>query len=347
MTISRQKLYAFGEAFGDSATCYKPGGRIYGGGGGNSGGTSSTMQSIPDELKPLASAYTGKAIGLTNEGFTPYGGDRYEGLNGTQNLGIGMTQGRAMNGDATVNAGRSYLQSQLNSGPQQATSNAFAQSGGQATSNAFAQSGAQATSNPYAQQQNPYLDSMVKKAQASVLGNAQAADMRSGSFGNSGVAEQAARQMGEVATNMYGNAYNGQAQLAESGASRNDALRQLQANLAESGASRNDSMRQLQANLMESGASRNDAMLQNYRSNNLNAAQLGLGYGDQAYKDAGQLMKAGQIQQDQGQQGRDFQFSQFQEQQNKPYKDLAAMSGVFGSNLGSSSSTTQTGGGGK
>lgn len=286
MTISRQKLYAFGEAFGDSATRSKPGGRVYGGGGGGMAPPTTTTSTagIPNELKPLATAYTNKAMGLSDQGFTPYGGQRYEGLNASQNAGIGMTQNRAVNGDATINAGRSYLQNSLNSGPQQATAN------------------------PYAQQQNPYLDAQVNKAQASVLGNARAADMQSGSFGNSGVAEQAARQMGEVATNMYGGAYNNQAQLAES------------------------------------GASRNDSMYQNYKSNNLNAAQMGLTYGNQAYQDAGQLMKTGQIQQDQNQQFRDFDYSQFQEGQNKSYKDLAAMSGVFGSNLGSSSTSTQSGG---
>lgn len=287
MTISRQQLYALGEAFGESATHRKPGGRVYGGGGSGGGGTSTTLQSIPDELKPLASAYTNKAINLSNQGYQPYGGQRYEDLNTTQNLGIGMTQNRALYGDSTVNAGRDYLQNSLSSGPQQATAN------------------------PYAQQQNPYLDAMVNKAQANVLGNARAADMRSGSFGNSGVAEQAARQMGDVATNMYGGAYNNQAQLAEA------------------------------------GAGRNDAMLQNYRSNNLNAAQLGLNYGNQAYQDAGQLMRAGQIQQDQNQQNRDFNYSQFQDASNLPYKQLSAMSGVFGSNLGNSSTTTQSGGGGK
>ena len=77
----------------------------------------------------------------------------------------------------------------------------------------------------------------------------------------------------------------------------------------------------------------------------LNAAQLGLNYGNQAYTDAGQLMQAGQTLQDQQQQGLDFDYQQFLEQQNLPYKQLAAMSGVFGSNLGGSSTTTQTGGG--
>ena len=132
------------------------------------------------------------------------------------------------------------------------------------------------------------------------------AGARSGSFGNSGIAEQAAKQLGQVATDMYGNAYNQQAQLAESGAGRNDQARQ------------------------------------NYASNNLNAAGLGLQYGNAGYNDGSQLLKAGQIQQDQSQNNADFRYQQYQDQQNLPYKQLGAMSGVFGSNLGSASTTQQS-----
>ena len=288
MTTSRQELYAAGLPFGDSATRTKPGGRIYGGGGGGNnssgggGSTSVTSQSLPAELKPLATAYADKAMALGNTGFTPYYGQRNANLNLTQNLGLGMTQDRALNGDPTLNAGAGSLQRQLSSSP------------------------TGATNNPYAQQGNPYLDAMVNKAQASVLGNAQQAAVRSGSFGNSGIAEQAASKMGEVATNMYGGAYNQQAQLAES------------------------------------GAGRNDQALQNFAGNNLNASNQALQYGNQGYQDANQMMKAGQVMQDQKQNNLDFDYQQFTDAQNLPYKQLGAMSGVFGSNMGSSSSTTST-----
>lgn len=223
--------------------------------GGGGGGTSTTTQSIPSELKPLATAYTDKAINLGNQGFTPYGGQRFADLNTTQNLGLGMVQNRALNGSATMNNAEGNLNQMM---------------GGQ---------------------QNPYLDAMVNKAQANVLGNANAAAGRSGSFGNSGIAEAAARQMGDVATSMYGGAYE------------------------------SDQGRRMQA--------------------------IGMAptFGDAAYKDASQLMNAGQVMQDQQQQGLDFNYGQFQEAQNLPYKQLAGMSGVFGSNLGASSTTTQSGGG--
>lgn len=225
--------------------------RLYKGGGGES----TTVQNIPDELKPLASAYSNKAINLSNQGFTPYGGQRYADLNPTQQLGIGMVQDRALNGSQTMNNAEGALNQTI------------------------------------AGQSNPYLDAAVNKAQMNVLGNANAAGARSGSFGNSGIAEQAARQMGDVATKMYGDQYQ---------------------------------------------------FDQNQR---MNALQLAPTYGNQAYSNAQQLMNAGQIMQDQKQQNLDFNYGQFQEATNLPYKQLAAMSGVFGSNLGGSSTTKQSGGG--
>jgi hypothetical protein len=254
MNISRRALYAAGEPLGECATREECGRRVMGGGGGG-GGESKTVQSIPDELKPLASAYTNKAINLSNQGYTPYGGQRYADMNTTQNLGIGMIQDRALNGSQTMNNAESSLNQMI---------------GGQT---------------------NPYLDAMVNKAQGNVLGNANAAAARSGSFGNSGIAQQAAKQMGDVATSMYGGQYQF------------------------------DKGQQMQA--------------------------IGMAptFGNAAYQDAQQLLGAGQRMQDQQQQGLDHQYGQFQEASNLPYKQLSAMSGVFGSGLGSNSTTTQSGGG--
>ena len=224
--------------------------------GGGGGGSSTTTQSIAPELRPLASAYTDKAIGLSTQGFTPYGGQRFAGLNGTQQAVLGKIEQRALNCSATMDQAEGALGQMMQGGT------------------------------------NPYLQGMVDKAQQSVLGNANAAAARSGSFGNSGIAEAAAKEMSGIATSMFGNAYEG------------------------------DQARRMQA--------------------------IGMAptFGNAAYQDAGQLLNAGQLQQDQAQQGLDFGYQQFQEAQNKPYKDLAAMSGVFGSQpYGASSTTTQSGGG--
>jgi len=250
---SRRQLEQFGEPFGNSATRTQANKRIYGGGGGGSGGgTATTVQNIPEELKPLATAYTTKATGLSNQGYTPYSGQRYATLNPLQTTGITGIANRAMMGSPTVDNAEGEL-NQMISGTS-----------------------------------NPYLDSMVQQAQDSVRSNFNTSAINSGSFGNSGQQEAYARQLGNVATNMYGNAY------------------------------------------------------QQDRANQMQAIGMAPTFGNLAYQDAAQLMNAGQTMQDQEQQNRDFAYQQFQEEQNLPYKQLAAMAGVFGSNLGGSSTTTSS-----
>ena len=81
------------------------------------------------------------------------------------------------------------------------------------------------------------------------------------------------------------------------------------------------------------------------QANRMQAIGMAPQFGDMAYKDASQMLNAGQIMQDQSQNNLDFGYQQYLDQQNDPYKKLAAMSGVFGTNLGASSSTQSSGGG--
>ncbi|WP_288081115.1 hypothetical protein [Pseudomonas sp.] len=227
--------------------------------GGSSGGSSTTTQAIPQELKPLAKAYTQKAMDLGNQGFDPYIGNRFADLNQTQQQGLDMINQRALNGSQTMDNAEAALNANILGG-----------------------------------QTNPYLDQMVGRAQDSVRSQFNTGAVNSGSFGNSGLQEQFQRGLGDTAAQMYGNAYE------------------------------TDRNRQMQS---------------------IGMAQQ---FGNQDYQDANQLMQAGQIQQDQAQQGLDFNYQQFQDKENLPYKQLAAMSGVFSSGIGSTSSTTQkTSGGGK
>lgn len=223
---------------------------------GGGGGESRTVQDIPPELKPLASKYASDAINLSNQAYTPFTGQRFADMNQTQMQGLDAITQRAMQGSQTVNNAETQLNDIIAGG-----------------------------------NTNPYLDQMVGRAQDSVRSGFNTAAVNSGSFGNAGLAEQFQKGLGDVATSMYGNAYE------------------------------TDRGRQMQG---------------------IGMAQQ---FGNQAYTDAGQLLNAGQIMQDQQQQGLDFGYQQFQERQNDPYKKLAAMSGVFGSFPGQSSTTTQSGGG--
>lgn len=254
MTYSKRQLYALGETLGDSVTRKEAGRLICGGGGG--GGQSTTVQSIPEELKPLAEAYTQTAVNLNNTPYQAYGGQRYADLNGVQMAALNQTADRAMNGSETINNAEAALNQNIQGG-----------------------------------QTNPYLDQMVGKAQDSVRSQFNTGAVNSGSFGNAGLQQQFQEGLGDVASDMYGQAYD------------------------------QDKQRQMQS---------------------IGMAQQ---FGNQAYDDAGKLMAAGQTLQDQDQQQKDFQYQQSQDQQNDPYKKLAGMSGVFGSNLGQSAATTQSGGG--
>ena len=255
--ISKRQLYEAGEPLGNSATRTKPGGRIYGGGG--SGGGGSTTTNTPDPRFNQLIDYATQMAGKVNSaGFTPYGGQRFEDMNNTQRAGIDMITQRATGGDPTMNQANETLQQTLKGG-----------------------------------NTNPYLDAMVNKAQTGVMANMGALQARSGSFGNSGIAQNGAQQMGDIATQMYGNAYNTD------------------------------------------------------RANQMAALNLAPQYGNQKYTDAAQLMKAGGQVQDQAQQNKDFQYNQFQEQQNLPYKQMAAYSGLLGSAGSTGTSTTTQQGGGK
>lgn len=249
-TFSRRELYAVGEPLGDSATRIEPGRRIMGGGG---GGSSTTTPSIPAELKPLANLYVQQAQNIAQTPWQGYQGQRYADLNGTQNLGIGMIQNRALNGSQTMNNAEGAL-------------NQFIQGGNT----------------------NPYLDQMVSKAQNQVKSNFMNSAISSGSFGNSGLQQQYGQGLADIATQMYGNAYA-----------------------------------QDQANRMT-------------------AINMAPTFGNAAYQDAGQLINAGNLQQNNAQQKLDFGYQQFQDAQNYPFKQLQATGGVIGQNMGST--TTQSGG---
>ena len=223
--------------------------------GGGGGGSSVTRQEIPAELKPLATEYTNKAIGLSNQGYQAYGGQRYADMNQMQGAGVNMIADRALNGSPVMNQANSTLMQTMQGG-----------------------------------NTNPYLDQMVQKAQGSVQSNYNTAAINSGSYGNSGLAEQYQRNLGDVATQMYGNAYN------------------------------------------------------TNQANQLQALGMAQSYGNQAYTDASQLLRAGDTMQDQSQNNLDFGYQQWQNQQDDPYKKLQAMTGVMSNTAGSTTTTKQSGG---
>lgn len=266
--MNKRQLYAFGEPLGECVTRKECGRLVCGGGGG--GGSSTAMPEIPSELKPLANLYTNQATQLANTPFQAYTGQRFAGLNGTQNQALDMVQQRAQDGSPVMDQAGQTLTSALQGG-----------------------------------QTNPYLDSMVKRSQDSVSSQwnnmtkpqIESGMVNSGSFGNSGQQQMeglqqkaAVQQMSDISNQMYGNAYNTD------------------------------------------------------RANQMQALSVAPTYGNQAYTDAAQLLNAGNTQQNNAQQNKDFAFQQFQDAQNDPYKKLQAIGGVVGQSTGQK---TTTSGGGK
>ena len=225
---------------------------------GGGGGSTTTTQSIPTELKPLAKKYASDAMTLSDTPFNPYEDQRFTDVNAAQNNALWRTMVRSGAGSKTINNAEAALNQNINGG-----------------------------------QSNPYLDQMVGRAQDSVRSQFNTGAVNSGSFGNSGLQEQFQQGLGDVASQMYGQAYEG------------------------------DKARQMQS---------------------IGMAQQ---FGNQAYTDAEQMMKVGQFFDDKQQQNLDFDYQQFQEKENDPYKKLAAMSGVFSSGLGGTSTSKTSGGGGK
>lgn len=237
-------------------------------GGGSS--TSNSAISYPEEIKPLLQNVANISNDLYAKDWQGYGGQRFADLNGTQQQALQMASDRAVNGSPVMDAANQSLTGMLQGG-----------------------------------QTNPYLDQMVGKAQKSVMDSynlgtkpqMEAAMVGSGSFGNSGLQQLQQKSqsdlqdsLGNVATQMYGNAYN------------------------------------------------------TNQANQLQALGMAQSYGNQAYTDAGQLLKAGGTLQDQAQNNADFNYEQWQQQQDDPYKKLQAMTGVMSNTAGS---TTTTSGGGK
>lgn len=260
---------------------------------GGSGQSSSTTQSIPTELKPLAAAYSDKAMQLSNTPYQSYGGQQVADINGFQNSTTARLGQIFNTGDSSMNAARNAVTSGLTSGKA-------------------------ATANPYAGS-NQYLQQNIDAAMGDITRNYNDAIapglttqmVGSGSFGNTGNQAATQNSMNDLTKNLANTA---------SGMRMQDYTAQQQ--LAESYANRNDQMK---------------------------SQMLGLapGYESQAMNVANNFGQQANMYQDNQQQQLDAQYQNWSDMQNDPYKKLAAMSGVFGSGLGNTSSTKQSGGGGK
>lgn len=137
------------------------------------GGDQTTKQEIPKEFRPLAREYANRAMEIGNTDYTPYTDQRFAEFDPSQTQALSMIEQRALGGNPLQSASEDALLQNIQGG-----------------------------------QTNPFLDEMVGRAQENVLSQGRTAMVGSGSFGNSGVDETLTKGLGDVASQMYGSAYD-------------------------------------------------------------------------------------------------------------------------------------------
>lgn len=189
---------------------------------------------------------------------------------------------------------------------------------------------------------NPYTDQRFADLNADQMQGIDA--MMARAQGGSGTIQNAEQQLNQIIAGGQTNPYLDQmVQKAQDSVKSN-----FNTGAVNSGSFGNSGLQeQFQKGLSDTATQMYGNAYETDRARQMQGIGMAQQFGNQAYTDAEQMLKAGQIQQDQAQQGLDFNYQQWQEKENLPYKQLAAMSGVFSSGLGGQTVTTSKGGGGK
>jgi hypothetical protein len=300
--------------------------------------TATTESNVDPATAAFRDRYRQEALNTYGLPFTPYTGERVAGMTPEQQAAGGVFQQSVNNLPQTMG----QIQSLLGSGTTPVSS---AQNGllgqtqdylGQATQPMTA------TANAYAQQDNPYLQGTIAAANRGLVDSYNTITApkfaQAGSYGSSALAQyeaqeraNLARQMSDNANNLSYQGYNLGAQLAESGANRQDTLNNavagralsagsLLGGLGEQAAGRTDAMGNANANRYLTGAqqAQSAALLPNQIGQSL------LGYGNQ--------------QQLTNQMTNDAAYEEFMRSVNYPREQL----GLLGQAAGMQNGTTQT-----
>jgi hypothetical protein len=174
--------------------------------------TGSQRVNMPSWLQDPAQGLLSDAQKLSQQAYTPYGGQTVAGFDPYQTQGINQQAQLAQQGSQAYGMADQQLQRTLSGGGFQP-----------------------AASNPYAGS-NPYLSQQIDQAQGDVIRNynnvakpqTEASMVRSGSFGNSGLLQMQQQQqsdlqrnLGDISSGMRFNDYQMQAGLGENQANRN------------------------------------------------------------------------------------------------------------------------------
>jgi hypothetical protein len=286
--------------------------------------TTTSTSGMPSWVQPYASGFLQRAQTVADSPYQAFTGQRVADMAPWQQQGLQAQAQRAMSGSPVMNQANAGLTNMM-------------QGGGTAAANAYGP--VQAQANPYAGS-NPYLQQSIDSAMGDVTRNWNnvqkpqwdTAMQRSGSFGNSGVAQanqmaqsDMQRNMGNIASGMRMQDYTQQQQLGESAANRN-----LQAG-------------QFNATMGENFAGRQDSMFNQGQGRALSALGMAPQYAQQDYNDISQLQQAGAAYQGQNQKLLDNQYAQFLESRQYPQQQLDIMGNALGRSYGQTNTTTQPG----
>jgi hypothetical protein len=146
-----------------------------GGSSGGGGGTTTTVNKTdpPDEVKPFLSPYVQRGFALSEKPFEQYGGQRIASMTPEQNLGLGFTTQRAMQGSPLMRE----------------------------TQNQSMQTARGDFLRP---ESNPYLRQNVQTAMGDVQSRVNSQFNRPGAFGGSAHQELLTRNLSDTAAQMYG-----------------------------------------------------------------------------------------------------------------------------------------------
>lgn len=294
------------------------------GGGGGQPASTTTTQQLPDWAQPYAQQILQRGADLSNQAIPQYGGSTVADFSGMQQQGLDQISNLAGQSGAVGSANNAV--------------NNILQGGNQYQ---YTPTTTQVGTNPYIGQ-NPYLQGQVQQAQqqtadaykTGTASQTMAQFRNAGAFGGSAQQQytdtqnqQLGQQLGNIATNMYGQDYANTQQLAQQGINLN-----AQTSLA-------DAARNAQYGL--AGQSLNNSTL-------LNAAGLAGGLNQAQYTGAQALLNAGQLQQQQQQNQLNSNYQQWYNQAMSPYQQLgilqSALSGAMGAGAQGITTSTQNAG---
>ena len=286
--------------------------------------TITSTTAMPSWVQPYEQGYLQRAQTVADSPYQAYTGQRVADMAPWQQQGLQAQAQRAMSGSPVMGAANQALP-------------AMFQGGGTAAQNAYGP--VQAQTNPYAGS-NPYLTQQIDAAQGDVVRNWNnvqkpqwdTAMQRSGSFGNSGIAQanqmaqsDMQRNLGQISSGMRFQDYTQQQQLGESAANR-----ALQAG-------------QFNATMGENYAGRQDSMYNQGQGRALSAIGMAPAFAQQDYNDIAQLQSAGAAYQGQNQKVLDNAYAQFLDSRQYPQQQLDVLGQALGRSYGQTNTQTTPG----